>query len=243
MRVLSWRFLTLSALWAGVFLFPTSYAKASSIQFATFDVIDADQPLSWTNNGGTSGDIVVDQADVSFSFTNQSGYPSTYDATLSIYGSPSTFTPATPGIVDVQPIDGPVTMTITNNAVAPNQPGYNLLTAVFQNGNLFGVDGSTNGSLAAEDNLDHETVTYTSDYGTFSSPGNNFNLGLNTLSAPISMGPGGFLNSFEANVNGQFSAANFSIHGISVPEPGSLGLCLAGLASMAFLWRRTRASR
>ena len=97
------------------------------------------------------------------------GYPSTYNATLSIYGSPSTFTPATPGIVDVQPIDGPVTMTITNNALAPNQLGYNLLTAVFQNGNLFGVDESTNGSLAAEATLDDETVTYTSDYGTFSS--------------------------------------------------------------------------
>ena len=136
-------------------------------------------------------------------------------------------------------------MTITNNALAPNQlafPWY--LTAVFQNGNLFGVDESTNGSLAAEATLDDETVTYTWVLALSKFPGNNFNLGLNTLSATISMGPGGFLNSFEANVNGQFSAANFSIHGISVSRnPGSLGLCLAGLASMAFLWRRTRASR
>jgi hypothetical protein len=208
-----------------------SVAKAAAIQFATFDAINADAPLSWTNVGGTSGVLSVVNAPIQFTFTNQSGLPSTFNAVLNISSQgPSATVPAIPGFVDAQVLDQQVVLTVTNPAVPAGQPGNDLLTAVFSQAYLYGVDGSLGGAIADQS----PTVAYYSDYLAFNNVGGNaFTLGLETLSAPISVGPGGFLNSFVSNLDGQFSAPSLG----SIPEPSSLGLL--GVAGLALVRRRT----
>ena len=61
------------------------------------------------------------------------------------------------------------------------------------------------------------TVTYTSDYLNFASPGNSYALSLASITPALSIGPGGLLNSFTANIAGQFT-------GNPVPEPAALAL-------------------
>jgi len=58
------------------------------------------------------------------------------------------------------------------------------------------------------------------------------------LSAPLSVGPGGFLNSFNSNLNGQFTvdSAGFTI----VPEPASAALFGIGILAIAARGLRRR---
>src|SRR5438309_2118079 len=72
-------------------------------------------------------------------------------------------------------------------------------------GDILGRAGGPNASLSGADTTG-QIVAYTSDYLTFIQPGNSYNLSLANINPVLSVGPGGFLNSFVANVNGQFSA-------------------------------------
>ena len=68
------------------------------------------------------------------------------------------------------------------------EPGYNLLTVVTQNAVLSGQDGGSSGNTSGQEATSRgETVTFTSDYATFPSVDNSFDLGLNTLSSPMTI--------------------------------------------------------
>ena len=69
---------------------------------------------------------------------------------------------------------------------------------------------------------------YTSDFATFnSSASRSYNLGLGTLSAPLTLGAGGFLSSLIANVNGQFTVDSGGFTP-NTPEPASIVLSALG---------------
>ena len=95
-------------------------------------------------------------------------------------------------------------------------------------GDIIGKSGGPNAQLAGAD-TNGQIVTFSSDYLSFTPPGNSYALSLAALTPALSIGPGGFLNSFQADITGQFT-------GNAVPEPVSMGLL--ALAPLALIRRR-----
>jgi hypothetical protein len=209
--------------------------KADPFEFADVNLVDANTPFSFTNNGGTSGTISMLSAPVTFNFTTQSGLSTTdHQATMTIQisssfppGTPSTFTPGSSfGSILDQPIPNLMTMSIIENGT-----GLNLLTMQFT-GDIIGRANTPNGSLSGADNTG-QAVQFSSSLGNFMQPGNSFVFGLGTITPSLSLGSGNFLASFTSNINGQFTG-NFTS---AVPEPAAsvlFGLGVAGAALFRF---------
>ena len=223
--------LRIAAVVAATLVF-ASAAQAAPIQLGSFHLLNATQPLSFTNNAGISGSLSAISVPVVFNFTTQSGL-STVDRpailTINPAGTTATTTPAiAAGSLLDQPIN-PLTFSIIETGT-----GKNLLTMSSTGGDLVGLNGAVNSSLSGT-----HTGVYSSDYGTFSaSTTESFNVGVGTMSAPLAAGPGGFLNSFTANINGQFSVDSSGF--IPVPEPATAVLFGMGLLSCGVVIRRNR---
>jgi len=211
-----------------VTLFPLAGVQASPYQFAQFNIVNANEPFTFTNNGGTSATIGALNVPVTFNFTAATGLSTANRAaflSVSPVGGSSTVQPAvTAGSLVDQPISLTDRLTLTSGM---NGTGTNFLTMTFT-GDITGLLGGPGASLLGADNNPSapRIVTYTSDFGTFvpPTPGNSYNLSLQDITPALAIGPGGFLSSFASNVNGQFSG-NF------VPEPASV--VLAGIAMIA----------
>lgn len=201
---------------------------ATVFNFATFNEVSGTKPFTFLNNGGTSASISYNSGvPVSFNFTTPTGL-STADraATLTI-NTNSSFTPAvSSGALLDEAISPAVTLHLTENAT-----GKNLLTLTFT-GDLEGPAGGVNAQITGAD-TNSRTVAFTSDYLTFTTPGNSFGLSMAAMSTPLAVGPGGFLNSFIADLQGSFAA-----NATQVPEPGTLGTFAVGAV---VLIRRRRA--
>ena len=203
--------------------FATPRASASII-FATFSDPATSQPFSFTNHT-TNGTIAASTA-VDFEFTAASGLSTlVHNATLTISGPVTTTAATTSGALLTQPISAVDTLSIIEVGT-----GINLLTMTFT-GSIIGAAGGPNAALAGADTLGN-TVTYTSGLLTFTGPGNSFNLGLADTSVPLAIGPGGFLNTFLANIDGQFTAGTATGGGPGTPEPASLGILSLGAAAL-----------
>ena len=230
MRFVSYMLMAIAAL-----TLSSTALQAAPIEFATFNLVTANQPFTFTNNGGTSGTLRASNVPVLFDFTSLSGLPTgDHPATLNIIGT--TFTPSSfsAGNID-QRISGPATLSILENGT-----GKNLLTLTFT-GDVVGSNSSTTATLSGADTAG-STVVFSSDFGTFTPPGNSYNLNLTTLRPFLSTGPGNFLNSFVSNINGSFSANFTPAAPVAVPEPGSVALLTGiGTVGAAFLRRRKQA--
>jgi hypothetical protein len=197
-----------------------SAAQATPIEFADFHLLNANQSLSFTNNGGTSASITAASVPVIFDFTAQSGLSTAdHNGILTISNTPTT-TPASSfdgGLILDQPISVLTTLSIIENGT-----GKDLLTMSFT-GNLVGESGSPDASLLGAESSG-QIVAFSSSFATFSGSSESYNLGLDTISPSLSLGAGGFLSSFAANIDGQFTA------GITpIPEPSSAILFAIGL--------------
>jgi hypothetical protein len=213
-----------------------SVVQATPIELANFHLLNANQPLSFTNNGGTSGTLHALSVPVVFNFTVQSGLPTVDRAATLTIDPPGTLPTLLPALVAGSLLDQPIDP--TNFSIIDNGTGKNLLTMLSVNGDLVGFNGGVNASLSGAG-----TNVFSSDFGAFvPSSSESFNLGLATMSVPLSVGPGGFLNSFVSNVNGQFSVDSTGFTPIPVPEPASAILFGIGLLSFAAMARR-KASR
>jgi hypothetical protein len=200
-------------------------ARAAPIQFADFHLVNATQPLSFTNNGGVSATLQAISVPVVFNFTTQSGLPTVdHTATLTISPLPTNLPAIVAGTLLDQPFHS-LDLSITESGT-----GKNLLTMSSTAGDLVGFSGGVTGSVSGMN-----TSVYTSDFGSFNSPASqSYNLGLATLSVPLSVGPGGFLNSFAANVNGQFSVDSGGFTP-KLPEPATAALFGMGALAVAAL--------
>jgi hypothetical protein len=198
--------------------------------------LNANQPLSFTNKGGKYGTLHALSVPAVFNFTVQSGLPTVDHAATLTINPPGTLPTFLPALVGGSLLDQPIDP--TNFSIIDNATGKNLLTMLSVNGDLVGLNGSVNASLSGA-----STNVFSSDFGTFApSSSESFNLGLATMSVPLSVGPGGFLNSFVSNVNGQFSVDSTGFIPINGPEPAS-GI-LFGLGLLTFAARaRRKASR
>ncbi len=207
----------------------SSAAWAVPVEFANFHLLNANQPFNYVNLGGVSGQIGAVNVPVMFDFTAQSGLPTAdHAATLNIVPTLLPIPASAAGGLLSEPVSSAATLTITDNAT--NQ---NLLTMLFT-GTLSGVAGGPNASITGDDNLN--TVAFSSDFGTFPDPGNSYNLGLGTISSLLSIGAGGFLDSFQANISGQFTAA----FDAKIPEPASVVLLVLALVWLLPLSRRRK---
>jgi MYXO-CTERM domain-containing protein len=203
-------------------------ASAATYNFATFNETLANGPFSFTNNGGTSASISA-SAPVTFNFTAGTGLSTAdHNATLTIStsGGPSTVTPATTlsnGLVD-QPIGNITTLSLIEVGT-----GKNLLTVNFV-GELVGRPGIPSAQISGTDSPGG-VASFTSDFLNFTEPGNSYALSLASINPGLSVGAGGFLSSFTADVGGQFTG-----NAVAVPEPASF--FLLGLAGLPLLRRR-----
>lgn len=205
-----------------------SSAGAAAFNFATFNEVSGARPFSFTNNTTSASLGYNTTVPVLFDFTNPTGL-STADrpATLTINTNSSN----SPATVNGSLLDESINIATTLH-ITETSTGKNLLTMTFT-GDLDGPSAGPNAQITGADNnsSNPRTVTFTSDYLTFTAPGNSYTLSLSSLSPVLSIGPGGFLNSFAADINGSFS-------GNAVPEPAILSaLAVAG----ASLLRRRRA--
>jgi hypothetical protein len=200
-------------------------ARGASYNFADFIDLSGTRPFDFTNNV-TSGTILATSVPITFNFTAPTGLPTTNrPATLNIStrGGVSASDPATGGATDDQPINNPTLLTITENST-----GKTLLSMSFT-GDILGKDAGPNAQLAGADS-NGQMVTFSSDDLNFTT-GNSYALSLASMTPALSIGPGGFLSSFVADITGQFSG-----NATAVPEPISIGLL--ALLPLALLRRR-----
>lgn len=205
-------------------------AQAAPVEFAKF-VFLTGSDFSFTNNGGTNGTLGSGTNTVQFSFTDANGNATqTFTATVAFSGTTTTPAGTVMGTVD-QPINQSSSIVFTDTA-----SGKNLLTVTYT-GDLVGQVNTNNINLQSSSNVN--TLTYSSAFlaSTFFNNPQNFLINLPTDgSSAISVGPGGFLNSFIAsNAQGQFFTSV-----ATVPEPASLVMFGTGMAVTAVLAFRGR---
>ncbi len=193
--------------------------------FANFSEPGGNLPFTWTDNGGTSGSFSALSIPIEFTFTTPTGLSTVaHAATLSISGVTST-TAISAGGFDIQPLNSTETLTVTDNVT-----GKNLLSMSFT-GSLIGFANGPNGSAQGGD-ISGQVVSFTSDYLHFTTPGDSYSIALNNVTPVLSIGPGGFLNSFASDLSGLFSG-----NATAVPEPAT-GLIFVGAAAAALIRRR-----
>lgn len=223
-------FMALAAL---IFLASGRPAQAS-YPIGTFS--SPESGITWTNNG-TTGTLTGTETG-SFSFTNMPGIldptltGSTYSsATMTITGSASG-TGSLVGSTVVQPLDTPLTITITNNAV----PGQVLLSATVSSGAL--SLAGTGSAAAVVASVPTDNLTYSSSvFNASALTSQAFSLALGAITAPLSLNAGdGIANSFTAS-----GIAVFSANAVSVPEPASVALL--GIGCLVLAGARSRFRR
>src|SRR4051812_7698390 len=132
-----------------VFIATTS--QAAPYEFANFNLLNANQPFSFTNFGGGAGDISVINAAVTFNFTQQTGLSTAdHNAFLNIapVSTPGLFPPAFVGPTTVdQPMVTLGRLTITSGA---GGTGTNYLTMIFT-GDIVGILNSNTSSFVGSD--------------------------------------------------------------------------------------------
>lgn len=211
-------------------LFATPAAQGAPIEFANFHLLNSNQPVSFTNNGGISATLQALSVPVVFNYTMQSGLPTAdRSAILTINPTPTTI----PAIVAGSLIDQPIHP--TSFSIIEVGTGKNLLTMSSTNGELVGLSTALNASVSGT-----AAGVYTSNFATFApSASESFNLGLATLSTPLTVGAGGFLSSFNSNIIGQFSVDSTGFTP-NVPEPSTIAIFATGLVLFPLLRRRGR---
>lgn len=205
-------------------------ARAGFAQFASFTTASG-TPFNFTNLV-TSGVLGNGANAVNFQFDPATGLSQLgYTATVSFGGGTNAPATLVGGMID-QPLNLNDTITFTDL-----NSGKILLSAVFT-GDITGASGSlspTLGSTSAANTLVYSSQFLPSSF--FSNP-SGFTITL-PASSGLSIGPGGFINSFASfTASGQFSTT-FTLAAAPVPEPSSLAMGgVAGAIGLVLARRR-----
>ena len=207
-------------------LAPAAPARAQA--FADFNDISTGASFAATNNGGTSLALNGTAEPVSFNYDSSNAaiysqiathYPTllgTQAATVA-YTALTTAPATTSGGSVTQSFNGP--MIIQFLLKTPVSGKSDLLTATISPGvQLMGSTGAGSAALLGSSaGSPPVTISFTSDFFNAGAPiTESLSVALSGLSVPLSVGPGGFVNSFTASQNGSFSAF------YAVPVPASL---------------------
>ncbi|MFO0950512.1 MAG: hypothetical protein U0835_05045 [Isosphaeraceae bacterium] len=152
-------------------------------------------------------------------------------------GQPTTTVPsAAAGSLIDQPLNNQTIIRFTG-ATGTADAGKNLLTMIFT-GDIVGFSGSPTASLLGS-KASGQTVIFSSDFINFAPQlGNAYSFSLLNITPALSMGAGGFLNSFVSNIGGQFSSDI-----VVVPQPTSVAMFGTGIMATLVLASRRRLLR
>lgn len=232
---------------AAFFIFFTlstvTFLQAQTVTFGQFIQRNGSQDFVLTNNT-TSADFntIPNGSPIFFTYQNVANLPAVLQGPqlAHIYITANTTTPAFQIAADpprnVQQFNGTFTIRIIRDTVAGVGTGTqrNLLTAVIT------PDGTTKSSLAGDDLTDaaaytassaRQTVIYTSDFlGFVPNSTNNLGLSFSSVFPLLSIGAGGFLNSFTAAGTGTFASNPAPVYN----PPTSGGVTISGRVFSAY---------
>jgi len=222
-------------------------ADAAAVTFAQFTQAGPGTPFAFVNQTtfGQAG-IVGFSTPVNFNFTLASGLSTvTRAATLTL--TAVTNAPASSAVLGGSTfIDQPINGNNPSNpadvlTIVENSTGKTLLSLTFT-GDIVGKMNDPSASLTGSTDpaAGNNMVNYSSAFLNFGPGVNSYLLGLTSDNPALSIGPGGFLNSFVGSIGGSFSATVVA----AVPEPASLAMFGTGLIATAVLAsQRKRLSR
>ncbi|HEY8562697.1 MAG TPA: carboxypeptidase-like regulatory domain-containing protein [Pyrinomonadaceae bacterium] len=215
----------------------TIFVQAQTVTFAQFVQREGTNDFVFTNNAtSASFQTIANGSPVFFVYQNVNNLPPVLQGPqlARIYLTSTTTTPAFQAAGDpprdIQRFSETVTIQIVRDTPAGVGTGSqrNLLTAIIT------PDGTTQSSLAGDDLSDaiaytasdvRQTVRYSSDFLGFL-PTNIDNLGLSfsSVNPGLSIGAGGFLNSFTAAGAGTFASNNAPVFN----PPTAAGVAVQG---------------
>lgn len=214
-----------------------TFLQAQTVTFAQFIQRNGSNDFVFSNNGtNATFQTIAGGTPIIFTYQNITGLPLELQGPQNarLFVTASTTTPAiqAPGdpVRDIQRFSGTFTIEIIRDTLCNCGTGTqrNLLTVVVS------PDGTTQSSLAGDDLSDaiaytasdaRQTVTYTSSFLGFA-PTSIDNLGLSFSSVfpLVSIGPGGFLNSFTAAGTGTFATTPPPVYN----PPTAAGVTIGG---------------
>ena len=221
---------------AALALTAPSSAQAAPASFAQFTQSVSGAPFNFSNN--TSNATIglsnfSTSTPVNFNFLSGPD-TSTHLATLSVTAVTTAAATSTPiagkSFID-QSINGGGSPSSDVLKIVDNATGKILLSLTFT-GDILGFQSNSTGQISGS-TARGNTVTYSSDYGNFGTGTNTYSLGLTSINPVLSIGPGGFLNSFTSSINGSFRGS-FQPVG-AVPEPASVAMFGSGILATALL--------
>lgn len=220
---------TLSALTV-LALTPKAQAQTT---FASFAQIGNDPTFRFKNDGLTNnpsqiqflsqlqsepaGSFVTSAIPVNFFYSVPNGYASLNGLTTDPIAATLTLTSQAAGnsIVGgglaLQQLQA-ISITITANT--PVNGLSNLLTMSLSTGKLFGTDGGAAATLQGSE-VSGDTVTFSSDFVNTDGQ-NSYNISITGANPNFSQGSNNFIQAFDANATGSFTAS------VVIPEPASI---------------------
>lgn len=228
--------------------------------FATFSTIGTGANIRWQNNGagavasnGTGGSIYTiatassntpGAVNVKFSFLQAAIAPFVTDVAAkftlnaSVINSPAQLLSGfyiEPGISGSFSFISTSAITVGATTYAA---GSNLLSAMFDQGTIFGKAAGTSGSFSSATSSG-ATITYTSDFLNFSSTvDRDFSLNLTSITSPLARASSTkALRTFKASAGGSFSSDPAPLIN-AVPEPQVWGMMIIGFGLIGITSRR-----
>jgi hypothetical protein len=214
-----------------------TFLQAQTITFAQFFERNGTQDFVFTNNTTSATfQTVPNGSAVYFVFQNIANLPAELQGPqlAHLYVTANTTTPAIQVAGDpprdIQRFSGTFTIQIIRDSPCNCGTGSqrNLLTAVIT------PDGTTQSSLAGDDLSDaaaytasdvRQTVVYTSDFlGFIPNSTDNLGIAFSSLNPNLSIGAGGFLNSFATAGSGSFASNNAPVYS----PPTAAGITISG---------------
>jgi hypothetical protein len=222
-------------------------APAQAVTFADYGSTSSSANLAWTHTTTDAGTLATTGTGASaatvFSFLTP--------ALASLNDLPALFTlsassPDAATVVGseiIQPdVSGTFSFIYTGPTTSAIATGADLLSGTFTGAAILGPDGGSTGSVQ-DAIVSGGTVTFTSDFATFSTTGDKaLSLSLTSVVPGLDVGrDGGSLASFTGVSTGSF-ASDLSTGGTAggVPEPGAWAMLLAGFGCIGLVARRQR---
>ena len=208
-------------------------AQASPTTFAQFTQAAPGTPFALNNavSFGQAG-IQGSSTQVYFNFTGASGQSTVvHNATLLLQAATSV--PATSATLGGNTyLDQSINANNDVLTIIDNNTGKTLLSLTFT-GDIVGKQNDTSASLSGSNDpvAGGNTVTYSSQFVNFAPGVNSYLLGLTSISPSLSIGPGGFLNSFTSSITGSFAGTTLA----AVPEPVSVAMFSTGILATVIL--------